>query len=227
MNPISTPKESNMNKIRIIDPIIEAGLPTIGLAVEIRTKANPEAPVDDLARAINLAYELGLKAVNLRTEPPAGKNIKTGFHRQFLEDFKKANRTIRAKFEEFNRRGLRVALMESTTIDHWNAIAGIVERFGRLTLAGEVNLTPGLTHRDALTAGTADPSQIRNIENNWYGPDRGLLYHMLRSAGKIGIFYEVICVDDPKRILFYDIAMDVTRTNMYSDHAQDFPGDHP
>jgi hypothetical protein len=204
-----------MGKIRILDPIIEAGLPTIKLAVEIRTKASPDAAVD-YVEALELAYQLQLQAVNLRTEAPAGKKIKTGFHRLRLEEFETARLAIESKLEEFDQVGLRVALMESSTIDNWNAIAGVVERFGRLVLAGEVNLTPGLTHRDAMTSGKADPAQIRSIENNWHGSDRARLYRLLKEAGRPGIFYEVICVDKPKRILFYDIAKDVTNLHRIS-----------
>lgn len=218
MNSISTAAESSMEKIRVLDPILEVGLPTIRLAVELKTKANPNAPAT-FDEALERACELKLSAVNLRTESPPGQKIQTGFHREFLGvpghrmDLYYASHPLHRKFMEFNNRGLRVALMESSQIDHWNAIAGLVVRFGRLSLAGEVNLTPGLTHREAMTSGKADPSQIRDIETSWFGNDRARLYRILKEAGKIGVFYEVICVDDPKRILFYDIARDITKSH--------------
>lgn len=224
MNAISSENESNMDKIRVLDPIISAGLPTIKMAIELKTKANPGAKVSFLY-AMEKAFELKLSAVNLRTESPHGQNIPTGFHRESLGVPGHQMDLLYEKFQEFNKRGLRVALMESSTIDHWNAVAGIVERFGRLTLAGEVNLTPGLTHRDALTSGKADSSMIKNIETDWFGSDRARLYRILKDAGQIGVFYEVICVDNPKRTLFYDIAKDATSSHkdtfrgLYSDNT--------
>ena len=230
MNHISTATESDMGKIRVLDPILEAGLPTIKLAVELKTKANPDAKVT-LDEAIDLAVQLKLLAVNLRTESPKGQKISTGFHRQIMGipghpmDLHYSSHNLRGVFQEFDRRGLRIALMESSKTDHWNANAGLVLRFGRLRLAGEVNLTPGLTHRDALTAGIACPSQIMDIETSWFGDDRARLYALLKDAGKIGVFYEVICVDDPKRIIFYDIAKDITASHtapmngIYTDEA--------
>jgi len=218
MNDISTPEESNMEKIRVFDPITQAGLPTIRLAVELKTKANPMAKytVDE---AIKRAAELKLSAVNLRTESPPGKRIPTDFRRVMLGipghpmDLHYASHSIRCCFSELNAKGLRIALMESSSVDHWNAIAGLVIRFGRLVLAGEVNLTPGLTHREALTSGCADPSQIVDIETGWFGSDRARLYHILKSLGKVGVFYEIICVNNPKEILFYDVSKDITMSH--------------
>ena len=221
MNSISTPEESTMGKIRVLDPILQAGLPTIRLAVELKTKANPNAPVS-LDEALERAGELKLSAVNLRTECPPGQKMPTGFHREMLGvpghpmDLHYASHSLHQRFREYNARGLRIALMESSSVDHWNAIAGVVIRFGRLVLAGEVNLTPGLTHREAITSGSADPSMIRDIETSWFGHDRARLYRILKNAGQIGVFYEVICIDDsPRRILFYDVAKDTTKSHGY------------
>jgi hypothetical protein len=40
MNNINTPEKLSMEKIRVFDLILEARLPTIGFAVELKTKAN-------------------------------------------------------------------------------------------------------------------------------------------------------------------------------------------
>jgi hypothetical protein len=103
--------------------------------------------------------------------------------------------------------GMRLALMEAVSETAWQATACYGEdEWGRHGIFGEVNLAPGLDHREALTSGRLNG----HIPiSRWYGEDRARLYRVMRAYADPCTFYEVGQLDCG-RLIFWDVSDDTT-----------------